>query len=82
LGDDGRPAFLDWEAAERDGLPLWDAFHSMRSFAVIVARAAGVSRALAAVRRQLLGDQQLNRMLAAAVRSGTAEPVRDRARGR
>jgi aminoglycoside phosphotransferase len=67
VDDDGRPALLDWEAAERDGMPLWDAFYFMRSFAVTVARASGLTGPLAAVRRQLFGDQPINRMLAGAV---------------
>ena len=31
---DGRIAFLDWEAATSDGLPLWDVFHFARSHAI------------------------------------------------
>jgi hypothetical protein len=38
---DGRTVFLDWEAAEPDGLPLWDLFYFFRSYAVGAARAAG-----------------------------------------
>ncbi len=35
---DGRIAFLDWEAATPDGLPLWDLFHFARSHAIDRAR--------------------------------------------
>jgi aminoglycoside phosphotransferase (APT) family kinase protein len=38
---DGRPAFLDWEAAEPHGMPLWDLFYFMRSFGIGVAGATG-----------------------------------------
>ena len=37
----GRTVFLDWEAAEPDGLPLWDLFYLFRSYAVGAARASG-----------------------------------------
>jgi hypothetical protein len=30
---DGKPAVLDWEAAERRGMPLWDLLYLLRSFA-------------------------------------------------
>ena len=29
---EGQPAFLDWEAADAEGMPLWDLFHFLRSF--------------------------------------------------
>ena len=32
--EDGRVVFLDWEAAEARGMPLWDLFYFLRSFAV------------------------------------------------
>lgn len=38
---DGRTAFLDWEAAEPQGMPLWDLFHFLRSYSLAVSRAAG-----------------------------------------
>jgi hypothetical protein len=67
VSDDGRPAFLDWEAAERAGMPLWDLFYFMRSFAVTVSRAAGVRSSMAGVRRQLFEDRPVNQMLVALV---------------
>jgi aminoglycoside phosphotransferase (APT) family kinase protein len=65
--DDGRPALLDWEAAEPHGMPLWDLFYFVRSFGVAVARAEGTSSALVGFRRQFLGDRAVNRLLADAV---------------
>jgi hypothetical protein len=66
VGAAGTPAFLDWEAAERHGMPLWDAFYFMRSFAVTVARHRRRTSRLAAVRRELLADGPLSRLLSAA----------------
>jgi hypothetical protein len=65
--EDGRPAFLDWEAAEPDGMPLWDVFYFVRSFAVSVARVAGVGSTLNGFGRQFLRDQPINRLLVDAV---------------
>jgi hypothetical protein len=62
--DGGRPAFLDWEAAEEHGLPLWDLFYLARSVAVGVARASGTRSSLDAVARGLLADGPLSRALA------------------
>lgn len=31
---ENRAAFLDWESAEPDGLPLWDLFYFLRSFGI------------------------------------------------
>jgi hypothetical protein len=67
VADDGRPAFLDWEAAEPHGMPLWDLFYFVRSFGVSVARVAGVGGSLTGFGRQLLRDQPLNRLLVDAV---------------
>lgn len=39
--EDGKPAFLDWEAAEPRGMPLWDVFHFLRSYGLAVSRTAG-----------------------------------------
>ena len=49
---DGRPAFLDWEAAERHGMPLWDLFYAARSVGIGVARATGTRSSLDAFAEQ------------------------------
>jgi hypothetical protein len=67
VSDEGRPAFLDWEAAEREGMPLWDVFYFIRSFAVTASRAAGARNAMVGVERQLFDDRPVNRMLVALV---------------
>ena len=78
VGADGAPAFLDWEAAERHGMPLWDAFYFVRSFAVTVARRRGRTSRLAAVRRELLADGPLSRLLTEAAGRHCAEIGLDR----
>jgi hypothetical protein len=75
----GRPAFLDWEAAERHGMPLWDVFYFARSFAVTVARTRGRCTSLGAVRRVLLADSPVSRLLASAVERHCAEIGLDKA---
>jgi hypothetical protein len=37
---DGRVGFLDWEAAEPVGMPLWDLFYLLRSYSVSAGRRA------------------------------------------
>jgi Phosphotransferase enzyme family len=74
----GRPAFLDWEAAEPHGLPLWDLFHFARSVGVGVSRAAGTRLALDAFVEQYLADGPLSRMLARDVEAHCATIGLDR----
>jgi hypothetical protein len=38
----GRVAFLDWEAAEQAGMPLWDLFYFMRAYGVLASRRLGI----------------------------------------
>jgi len=60
----GTVAFLDWESAETRGMPLWDLFHFMRSFGVLVARASGVEDRLRGFERHYLEDGPLSVLLA------------------
>jgi hypothetical protein len=64
--DDGRPAFLDWEAFEARGMPLWDVFYFLRSYGEIVARAAGW-RSVDGLAQQYLTDSPLGALLVDAV---------------
>ena len=61
---DARPAFLDWEAAELHGMPLWDLFYFARSVGVGVARASGTRGSLEAFAREFLPDGPMSRTLA------------------
>jgi SAM-dependent methyltransferase len=59
----GRIAFLDWEAATPDGLPLWDTFHFARSYAIRRARL----RSIAKRPERMLDALERNETLARAV---------------
>ena len=61
--DAGRVAFLDWEAAEASGMPLWDVFHLMRSLATLASRAAGRDDTLKAFADHFLTDSPSNAFL-------------------
>jgi aminoglycoside phosphotransferase (APT) family kinase protein/SAM-dependent methyltransferase len=60
---DGKPAFVDWEAAEPHGIPLWDLFHFMRSYGLRVSRATGTREPLQSFAEQYLEETALARLL-------------------
>jgi hypothetical protein len=64
----GRPGFLDWEAAEPNGMPLWDLFYFLRSYGVAVSRAAGTHDPTESFVRHYLEESDLGVMLVDAVR--------------
>lgn len=57
------PAFLDWEAAEPEGMPLCDLFHFVRSYGVRVSSAAGTNDPMRSFEEQILVDSELGRLL-------------------
>lgn len=59
----GQVAVLDWEAAETQGMPLWDLFYFLRSYALDMARAGGVNDGLQGFAQQVLADTPLSRLL-------------------
>ncbi|MEX1171240.1 MAG: aminoglycoside phosphotransferase family protein [Chloroflexota bacterium] len=67
LDPTGRTVFLDWEAAETNGLPLWDLLYLFRSYAVTVGRRSGVRDRSEAAARHLLGASPLADRLVDAV---------------
>jgi hypothetical protein len=76
----GQVAFLDWEAAEPAGLPLWDLFHLLRSYGVLSARRRGVRVALKAFEQTFLDDSDLARWVRRAIARycdavGVAKPL-------
>lgn len=60
VSDDNRVTFLDWEAAEPQGMPLWDLFYFLRSFATWVSRRQGNRDTLASVDRLCLTPSPLS----------------------
>jgi hypothetical protein len=69
VGADGRVLFLDWEAADPSGLPLWDVFHLFRSVAVLAPQGFLPRRRIERIRRHLVEDGPIGQDFAAAVRS-------------
>lgn len=59
----GQVAVLDWEAAEAQGMPLWDLFYFLRSYALDIARAGGVNDGLQGFAQQVLADTPLSWLL-------------------
>lgn len=54
ITDDGKVVFLDWEAAEPEGVPLWDLFYFLRSYLRGVARHEGTRDAIRGIYQQFL----------------------------
>jgi phosphotransferase family enzyme len=73
-----RTVFLDWEAAEADGLPLWDLFYFFRSYAVGAARKAGTRDPVEGAARHMVdGSPLADRLIeaAAAYRAAVGLPA-------
>ena len=68
----GRIAFLDWEAAERAGMPLWDVFYLMRAYGVLASRRAGTRNMLQGFAEQFLHDTPLGTLLVDSTRRSVA----------
>lgn len=60
---EGCVSFLDWEAAEPAGLPLWDLFYFLRSHAMGIARANGIRDRLAGFRQLFLDESPFSRLV-------------------
>jgi hypothetical protein len=56
---DGRVVFMDWEGAESRGMPLWDLFYFLRSYA-LARRVRGLHGRLEAFTGHFLGDSSLS----------------------
>jgi hypothetical protein len=67
VADDGRALFLDWEASETDGLPLWDTLYLHRSYAIAASKRRGIRDATTAARGHLVGSTPLALRLRAAI---------------
>jgi SAM-dependent methyltransferase len=60
---EGQPAFLDWEAADAEGMPLWDLFHFLRSFGFSLSKKAGRHDHVRSFADHVLAASELNRLL-------------------
>jgi hypothetical protein len=60
-----RVAFLDWEAADAEGMPLWDVFHFARSHVIARARVGRLARRPSALLRSIVEDEGLRSTVAA-----------------
>ena len=70
LTSDHHLGVLDWEAAELDGLPLWDLFHLLRAYASASASSRWLPhRSLKLARRHLVDGSPLTDAFASAVAS-------------
>ena len=67
VDDSGRVAFLDWENAEPNGLPLWDLFYFLRSYAMTSVPRRPGERRLAHARRAFLGRSAASRFVVEAI---------------
>ena len=63
----GGIAFLDWEAAEQCGMPLWDLFYFLRSFGTWVSRRAGMRDSLKSFSQNFLAAADFSRWLSKVV---------------
>ncbi|GAB4423015.1 MAG: hypothetical protein Kow00106_20150 [Anaerolineae bacterium] len=73
VAPDGRIALLDWESAEPQGMPLWDLFYFLRSYALNVSRADGIADRLEGVARHFLAESSLSEWLVSAVHDYCAQ---------
>ena len=71
--DGGGVAFLDWEAAEPNGLPLWDLFYFLRSYGVAASRAAGRREPTASFAEHYLEPSPLGDVLVETIAAARAE---------
>ena len=61
-----RVAFLDWEAAEPQGMPLWDLFYFVRTYGAWAMRAGGSGDIMKGFAGQFLSASPFQRLLIAA----------------
>ncbi len=61
--DDRGVAFLDWEAAEQQGMPMWDLFYFMRSYGTWMSRRAGMRDSLKSFAKNFILPSELSKLL-------------------
>jgi hypothetical protein len=62
-------AFLDWEAAEPEGIPLWDLFYFLRSYMMGVARSKGIRDRIRAISQLFLTESPFSRSFVESTKS-------------
>jgi thiamine kinase-like enzyme/SAM-dependent methyltransferase len=60
---DDKIAYIDWEAAEPNGLPLWDLFYFIKTYGTIVFRREGKNDSLHAFTKNFLTESDLGSRL-------------------
>lgn len=68
----GRVAFLDWEAGEPEGLPLWDLLYFLRSYGMQASRSRGRRGWLEKSARHFRTNSAMHALFADSVRRGAA----------
>jgi thiamine kinase-like enzyme len=63
ISRDDRIAYVDWEAAEPSGLPLWDLFYFLKTCGTIMFRRQGVHDSLQAFTRNFLNTTAIKSLL-------------------
>lgn len=66
VGPAGQVIFLDWEAGESQGMPLWDLFYFVKSFATWMQRRKGVRGVEESFARNFLRPSPASELLSAA----------------
>jgi hypothetical protein len=61
--DSGGVAFLDWEAAEQEGMPLWDLFYFLRSYGTWMSRRAGMRDSLKSFAKNFILPSEPSKLL-------------------
>jgi hypothetical protein len=68
-----RVAFLDWEAAEPQGMPLWDLFYFVRTYGAWAMRAGSSGDVMKGFARQFLSASPFQQLLIAATEQYRAQ---------
>jgi SAM-dependent methyltransferase len=68
IAPEGHVTFLDWEAAEPEGMPLWDLFYFQRSYCMVNARKDGIHNRRVGISRGFLEETPFNRQLVESTR--------------
>lgn len=61
--DGGGVAFLDWEAAEQQGMPLWDLFYLLRSYGTWMSRRTGMRDSLKSFAKNFILPSEPSKLL-------------------